>query len=172
MPRAQSRLRLLGYSYGLLLFIGFIDYATGYEVPIYPFYAVPILLVVWFADRRAAHAITLLSAGIWWWADVAAGHPYESHWLQAWDILSRLMFFYLVMLAGTAVRQQRDAIRARVALLEHSQQLEHEINRHQRARAPEHRARPARRHVPVPRGHRFQRRPPAPGPRPPRPAGG
>ena len=125
--RAQSRQRLLGYSYALLVLVGFVDYATGYEVPIYPFYAVPILLVVWFADRPAAHVITLLSALVWWWADVAAGHPYNSHWLQAWDILSRLMFFYLVMFAGTAVKQQRDAIRARVELLEHSQQLEHEI---------------------------------------------
>ena len=125
--RAQTRPWLLVYAYALLLFIGFIDYATGYEVPIYPFYAVPILLVVWFADRASALTITLLSAVVWWWADVAAGHPYESHWLQVWDIVSRLMFFYLVMFAGGAVKQQRDSIRARVELLERSQQLEHEI---------------------------------------------
>ena len=125
--RRQSRLRLLLYAYALLAFIGFIDYATGYEVPIYPFYAVPIVLVVWFAAWFDALTITLLSAVVWWWADVAAGHVYTSHWLQIWDVASRLMFFYLVMFAGRAVKQQRDAIRARVELLEHTQQLEHEI---------------------------------------------
>lgn len=123
----QSRPWLLTQAFALLLIIGLIDYLTGYDVPIYPFYSVPILLVVWFTDRYSAHAITLISAGIWWWADVAAGHVYPSHWLQIWDVASRLMFFYLVMFAGYAAKQQRDAIRARVELLEHSQQLEHEI---------------------------------------------
>ena len=125
--RRQSRSRLLLYAYTLLAFIGLIDYLTGYEVPIYPFYAVPIVLVVWFTDRSDALTITLLSAVVWWWADVAAGHVYTSYWLQTWDIASRLMFFYLVMFAGRAVKQQRDDIRARVELLEHTQQLEHEI---------------------------------------------
>lgn len=112
----------------LLITIGLVDYFTGYEVPVYPFYAVPILMVVWRCEGRlAAAAITLLSSFVWWWADVATGHTYPSEWLRVWDVLSRLIFFYLVMFAGSAAKDQRDAIRARMELLERSQKLEHEI---------------------------------------------
>ncbi len=126
--RRQSQSWLIVQALLLLTLIGLVDYSTGYEVPVYPFYAVPILLIVWCCEMRyASVGIALLSGVVWWWADVATGHPYPSQWLQIWDFLSRLIFFFLVMFAGSAVKKQRDAIRARVDLLEHSQQLEHEI---------------------------------------------
>ena len=112
---------------GLLVCIGLGDYLTGYEVPVYPFYSVPILMVVWSGQRPIAAAFTLLSAFVWWWADAATGHPYPSPWLELWDVLSHLLFFCLVMIAGSGIKNQRDAIRARVELLERSQKLEHEI---------------------------------------------
>src|ERR1700757_1312385 len=55
------------------------------------------------------------------------GHVYSNEWLRLWDAAVRLIFFCLVIFAGWTFRQQRDAIRARLELLERSQQLEEEI---------------------------------------------
>jgi signal transduction histidine kinase len=125
--RTQSRSCVFIEALGLAIVVGFIDYLTGYEVTIWPFYSIPILLMVWFGDRNLAVLISVLSTFAWWWADRASGHLYSSEWLRAWDAAVRLIFFCLVMFAGWAFRQQRDAVRARIELLERSQQLEQEI---------------------------------------------
>ena len=125
--RRQSHPMLFTEALVMLGFIGFIDYITGYEVPIYPFYSLPILLMVWLGTWGTALTMSVLSGLVWWWADAAAGHQYSSEWLRYWDGTVRLMFFILVDFAGTTFKQHRDAIRARVELLERSQRLEHEI---------------------------------------------
>jgi signal transduction histidine kinase len=107
--------------------IGFIDYITGYEVTVYPFYAVPILLMVWFGDVRVAFFTSIASAIIWWAIDKAGGHFYSNEWFRAWDAVVRLMFFVSVLVLFWSVKKQRDHARARIELLERSQRLEDEI---------------------------------------------
>ncbi len=106
---------------------GFFDYITGYELAVYPVYAGPILFMVWFCGRYPTAVFTVVCTLVWWWADVAAGHVYTNLWLQAWDIVTRLIFFLVVAFAGLAFKQNRDTMGARVRLLEHSQRLESEI---------------------------------------------
>ncbi len=106
---------------------GFFDYVTGYELAVYPVYAVPILFMVWFGGRLPAVMISVVCALVWWWADVGAGHVYSNGWFQAWDIVLRLIFFLVVAFAGLAFKENRDTMGARVRLLEHSQRLESEI---------------------------------------------
>jgi len=125
--RTQSRAWLFIEALALAIIVGFIDYLTGYEVTVWPFYSIPILLLVWFGDMKLAVLISVLSTFAWWWVDKASGHLYSSEWLRVWDGIVRLMFFCLVMFAGWTFGQQRAAIRARLELLERSQQLEEEI---------------------------------------------
>ena len=47
--------------------IGWLDYITGYEISFVLFYSLPILLMVWFADRTSAICIALLCSIIYWW---------------------------------------------------------------------------------------------------------
>jgi signal transduction histidine kinase len=107
--------------------IGLIDYFTGNEVNVDPFYSIPILLMVWFGNKNLAVVISVCCALAWWWANAAGGHSYSSEWLRVWDVIVRLMFFSLVVFAGVIFKQQRDSIGDRVELLERSQQLEREI---------------------------------------------
>jgi signal transduction histidine kinase len=123
----QPRVWLYIEAITLTIVIGLIDYITGYEVTIYPFYSIPILLMVWFGDTRLAIVISVLSTIAWWIVDKAVGHVYSSEWLRMWDAVVRLMFFSLVLFAGWSVKRQRDEARARIELLERSQQLEKEI---------------------------------------------
>jgi len=107
--------------------VGTVDYLTGYDVTIYPFYSIPILVMVWFGDMKLATVISVLSTVSWWWADKASGHHYTTEWLRVWEAIMRFVFFSLVMLAGWTFKKQRDNIRARLELLERAQQLEQEI---------------------------------------------
>ena len=125
--RKQSHVSLFIEALVLAAAIGFIDYLTGYEVTVFPFYSIPILLMVWFGNNKLAIVVSVLSALAWWWADAASGHHYSHEWLRVWDTIVRLMFFCLVMFAGSTFKEQRDASRARIELLERSQQLEQQI---------------------------------------------
>lgn len=111
----------------LVLVIGFIDYITGYEVSLFIFYGVPIFLIAWFCDKKLA-LLTALIAGItWWWADIQAGHPYQYNWHEGYETCVRLGFFIFVAIGSSALKTQRSVVEARIALLEHTHQLEHEI---------------------------------------------
>jgi signal transduction histidine kinase len=123
----QTKAWLMSEALALVIAIGFIDYITGYEVTFYPFYSVPILLVLWFGGKTPAFLVSALSGLAWWCADTAAGHVYSQPWLKPWDLVVRLIFFCLVVEAGAAFRKQRDENLARIQLLERSQRLEQEI---------------------------------------------
>jgi signal transduction histidine kinase len=123
----QSRFQLFAEVLALCIVVGAIDYLTGYDVTIYPFYSIPILVMVWFGDIKLGTAISVLCTVSWWWADKASGHYYPSEWLRLWEAIMRFAFFALVMFAGWALKKQRDNIRARLELLERAQQLEQEI---------------------------------------------
>ena len=122
-----SKKAILGEAIALVIAVGYFDYITGYEVTIFPFYAIPIVLGLWFVGWWTGVFISILSAFAWWWADTASGHPYSSEWLQIWDTIVRLMFFCLIVAAWDGLRQQRDANHARIELLERSRKLEQEI---------------------------------------------
>jgi signal transduction histidine kinase len=111
----------------LTIAIGLVDYLTGNEVTVDPFYSIPILLMVWFGNKNLAIVISVFCALTWWWANAAGGHVYSSEWIRIWDVVVRLMFFSLVVFAGVIFKQQRDSIDDRMELLERSQQLEREI---------------------------------------------
>jgi signal transduction histidine kinase len=123
----QSRFQLFAEVLVLCIVVGAIDYLTGYDITIYPFYSIPILVMIWFGDMKFATMISVLCTVLWWWADKASGHYYPSEWLRLWEAIMRFAYFALVMFAGWAFKKQRDNIRARLELLERAQQLEQEI---------------------------------------------
>jgi signal transduction histidine kinase len=125
--RRQSQVSIFLQALALVGAVGIIDYVTGYEVTIYPFYSIPILLALWCGNKRSAVAISIFSVLAWLGADVASGHIYSREWLRGWDTIVRWMFFGLVIFAGMAIRQQRAAHRAHVELLEHTHRLEKDI---------------------------------------------
>src|SRR5258707_1242407 len=125
--RHQTRAWVYAEALTLTIAIAFVDYITGPEVAIYPFYSIAILLMVWFGDMPSAIVISVLSTIAWWTVDRAVGHAYSSEWLRMWDAVVKLMSFSLVLFAGWSVKRQRDEARARIELLERSEQLEKEI---------------------------------------------
>src|SRR5262245_10481550 len=74
----------------LAIAVGLIDYLTGDEITVDPFYAIPILLIVWLGNRKLAIVIAIFCALAWWWANSAVGHRYTSEWFRIWDAVVRL----------------------------------------------------------------------------------
>ncbi|WP_131989963.1 sensor histidine kinase [Chthoniobacter flavus] len=111
----------------LMGIIGVLDFLTGYEVEFFPFYAIPILLAVVWGGRKGAVLIAGLSAMVWYAVDRAAGHGYSQEWLRIWQAIVRLFFFFLVVVAGIALKKQRDFSRAQLALSERLRAMEREI---------------------------------------------
>ena len=125
----QSREWIFGEMIILSLVIGFFDYVTGYQISLFIFYGIPIFITAWGCDKKMSILMALIAGLIWWWADVQAGHPYLHNWHEGWETLVRLSFFIFVAIGSSALRTQRTVVEARLALLEHTQKLEHEIIR-------------------------------------------
>lgn len=106
----------------LVLVVGIFDHWSGFEISATLFYSVPILLMVWGGDRISAVLVALLSAIVWWWVDETSGRVYSQDWHQIWETTVRLVYFLLFVVGGSSIK-------SRIALLEHSRQLEREIIR-------------------------------------------
>jgi len=110
----------------LMLLMGWLDCVTGWEVSLFIFYAVPIILAVWWAGSRLGLAVALLSGVVWWLANDRS-HPYETELGYAWALVNREFYFCVVVFAVTAVRNKQDADAARIQMLEERRQLERDI---------------------------------------------
>ena len=116
----QPKFWLWTEAIGLVIFLGIVDYLTGYDMTFFLFYSVPILLMLRFAGKKQAVLMAGICSFVWCWADYAAGHPYRHPMLQAWEVGMRALFFLLVVVGGSAIK-------AHIDLLQHTQLLEQEI---------------------------------------------
>jgi signal transduction histidine kinase len=123
----QSRAWISAEMTACLLVIGFLDFATSYQIRLLPFYAGPIFVLGWFCGARYGIAAALFSGVIWWCANWFNGDPDLHHWIQVWEVGRHVGSFLVVALIGSALRSRSDIAAGRIALLEHSQRLEHEI---------------------------------------------
>lgn len=101
---------------GLNGILGVVDYLTGYDMGFSLFYVLPVALVTWLAGRRLGVMTSVISAGIWYWADAAGGHQYSNALTPIWNTLIRLAFFLIItfLLAALQHALQREEELARV----------------------------------------------------------
>lgn len=111
----------------LIAIIGWADYATGPELSSFPFYSLPVLVVVWSAGSVAGWAAALLCAAVWAMA-LLGGNPYQSVSALVLAVASRFGFFALVVLMVDAVRKRRESERARIETLERTRELERAVH--------------------------------------------
>ena len=93
----------------LSLLLAWVDYTTTWELSVFVFYAVPILMAVWWAGSRAGYGMAVI-CGVLWWASNYATHPYETTLGYVWATVSRGVFFGVVAYAATAVRKDRKSV--------------------------------------------------------------
>jgi signal transduction histidine kinase len=110
----------------MTLLMGWLDRVTGWEVSLFIFYAIPIVLAVWWSGSGAGLVIAAVAGVVWWLAN-ETDHPYETQLGYAWALLNREFYFCVVVFAVMAVRNKQDADDARIRMLEERRQLEHDI---------------------------------------------
>jgi signal transduction histidine kinase len=110
-----------------LMVIGILDFITSYKIRLLPFYAGPIFTVAWFCGKRRGIPTALIAGVLWWWCNWFSGDPDLRAWIWIWETGRHFGFFLVVAWVGSALRKKDDMATARIALLEHSQKLEHEI---------------------------------------------
>ena len=110
----------------LTLLMGWVDDATGWEVSLFIFYAVPIVMAVWWIGVKSGLFITAIAGVAWWFANLDT-HPYETVLGYSWALVNREFYFCVVVFAVMAVRSQQEADDSRIRMLEERRQLEEDI---------------------------------------------
>lgn len=94
--------------------VGWLDYASGYEISTFPLYAVPIAILTWNVGAGAGALLALLSGVVWWLADRGAGDVYSHTWIGYIDAGAREVFFLFVVLAFAYGRRTVNLLREQV----------------------------------------------------------
>jgi len=79
-----------------VLGVGSIDYLTGYEISLSILYLAPVAFAAWYGGRHIGTAIAVVSAAVWFMADVGLGHAYTHPAIPVWNALVRLGIFLIV----------------------------------------------------------------------------
>lgn len=98
-----------GIGVALMVLLGFVDYATGFEISFAVFYLLPVALVAWVAGRSAGFGASLACAAEWHLSNHFAGELYSHPAIPYWNMLTRLGFFLTTASLLTALRDRLEA---------------------------------------------------------------
>ena len=90
-----------------VLALGWVDWVTGYELNFFVFYFLPVFAAAWFLGFPCAVSISVLSALVWFAADLMSGHAYSSHAYAVWNTTIRLVSFLAI---GWSVSRMHQAL--------------------------------------------------------------
>ena len=119
---------LIAAALGTAAFIGWLDFATGWEWSLFVFYAAPIFALAWHVNQSAGLAMALACAVIWWMANEAE-NPYKTQLGFAMAAGTRLAYFLFVGVGAAALRAREAMNAARIAALERTRALERDLVR-------------------------------------------
>lgn len=102
---------------GLVAAVGYADYFTGYEVTFIIFYLLPIIFVQRRVGLGFAFFLAVLSALIWFFANLAAGKHYADYLTPIWNTAIRLSVFILVIILFSTRDQLRQLVAQRTKSL-------------------------------------------------------
>lgn len=88
--------------------IGVVDYLLGFELSTSVFYVLPIALVTWLTNQRLGLLMSLISAFVWFVADIASGHYYSHPLIPVWNTLIRLAFFVIITLLLATIKKSAE----------------------------------------------------------------
>ena len=95
-------------SFGVLLLVSYIDYATSDQFLFFVFYFIPVALCAWRLGRPAGLGMALLSGIAWWLADRLGGHHYSNEFFSYWNGSICFVAFAVIGLVIGQLRQTLD----------------------------------------------------------------
>jgi len=104
----MPKILISAISFLLVIFLGIIDYFSGYEISFSIFYLLPVLTATWFGNRGYGVVISVSSAVVWYLADITSGHTYSHSIIPVWNSIMRLGFFLIVTFSLAEFRNRLD----------------------------------------------------------------
>jgi diguanylate cyclase (GGDEF)-like protein len=104
----QSKDTVLLISMEIMILLGLIDYASGYELSFALFYLIPISLSAWYVGRNAGYLVSIASAALWFATNRLAGESYSNVLIPFWNSASRLGFFLIFSVLLSQLRRALD----------------------------------------------------------------
>ena len=68
-----------------LAVLGWIDYATGYELGLFAFYTAPVAVVAWNLGQGPGIIVAFIASLVWYMADRYAGNHYSAPFFGYWN---------------------------------------------------------------------------------------
>lgn len=99
-----SRLFIVLLAAVQIILLGTIDYYTGFELSFAVFYLIPVALTAWYAEKKIALVISIVSAIVWQFSNQLAGEVYQNVLIPFWNTSTRLGFFLIVAVLLTELR--------------------------------------------------------------------
>lgn len=91
-------------SLSVLIFIGWLDYITGYEFGFFIFYFIPVAISAWYCGRNDGIFTAIASAVCWYLSDSYTHHPYSSAYFIYWEMFMRLISFLTTAMTLSKIR--------------------------------------------------------------------
>jgi len=104
----QSKLFWIILGFVLIGGVGYLDFRTSYEITLSLFYLIPIFLLTWYIGQRIGIAASIISAIIWFAAQVLTGRSFSHPAFYVWNFFIELSFFFIVVFLLAALRQAFD----------------------------------------------------------------
>ncbi len=109
-----SKLSLIAITLLLVVFVGLVDYLTGYAIFFSAFYLIPVALAAWFIGSFLGITISILSVVAWLAGDLAAGAKYSSWLVPMWNGAIVLMVYLVVVRTLASLRRSHRDLEKRV----------------------------------------------------------
>lgn len=80
----------------IILVMGCLDFATGYELSFSVFYLVPVSIAAWYDTRRVTIITIVFAICAWLFVDFGTGRTYSNMFAPVWNTVTRFFFFAIV----------------------------------------------------------------------------
>lgn len=122
---------VVGASFLLTAFIGYLDFLTGYERSLLLFYLLPIALATWFGNLAWGLVFSCLTMVAWVTSDVAAGSPRAEFWNLAMSLGAFFVVAALLSKLRSVLNQLDERVQQRTKALQREmierQRLDREV---------------------------------------------
>ncbi len=110
----QSKEFRMVLSLAMVAIVGLFDFLTGFELTVFAFYLIPVILAVWFVGWRFGIAVSALCVMVSIAGDLIAGARYSSSLVPVWNTAISLTMFLVVVWILASLRALHNELEERV----------------------------------------------------------
>jgi hypothetical protein len=113
----------------LLVGLGWLDYATGYEMSFFVFYSVPVGVAAWWVGRWPAIGMAVGATVTWLLADYFSGAKYSAPFFYYWNSTIHFLAFVINAVTIAKIKSDVDQRHLLAAELEVAREALHTVSR-------------------------------------------